>query len=95
MCVTSEINIFASNFCSSNVIVFRKYKVMLALSMPCCGLLYIFGHKRGMKKFPGQGLNPSHRSSHCGTVVNESDWNREVAGSIPALAQWLNDPALP
>ena len=32
--------------------------------------------------------------SHRGTVVNESK-NHAVVGSIPALAQWVNDPVLP
>jgi len=34
-------------------------------------------------------------SSHLGSVVNKSDWNHEVLGSIPALAHWVKDPALP
>ena len=34
-------------------------------------------------------------SSHRGSVVNESHWNHEVAGSIPGLAPWVTDPALP
>ena len=33
-------------------------------------------------------------SSHRGAVVNESDQNHEVAGSIPSLAQQVKDPAL-
>ena len=34
-------------------------------------------------------------TSRCGAVVNESDKNHAVEGSIPALAQWVNDSALP
>ena len=34
-------------------------------------------------------------SSHRGAVVNESNEDHEVAGSIPALAQWVNLLALP
>ena len=34
-------------------------------------------------------------SSHRGAVLNKSDQDHEVVGSIPGLAQWVKDLALP
>ena len=35
------------------------------------------------------------RSSHLGTVETNLTRNHGVAGSIPALTQWVKDPLLP
>ena len=44
---------------------------------------------------PGVQLKKMHRSSHPGSVVTNQTTIHEDAGSIPGLAQWVEDPALP
>ena len=34
------------------------------------------------------------RSSHHGSVANESTRNHEVVGLIPGLTQWVKDPSV-
>ena len=41
------------------------------------------------------GIKDPVRSSHCGTVKTNLTRKHEVAGSIPGLAQWVTDLALP
>ena len=37
---------------------------------------------------------PTHRSSCHGALETNPTRNREVSGSVPGLAQWVEDPAL-
>ena len=37
----------------------------------------------------------NHGSSHYGAAETSPTRNHEVAGWIPALTQWVKDPALP
>ena len=45
--------------------------------------------------FPGQSTLAIRSSSHHGAVETNLTRNHEVVGSIPGLAQWIKDLALP
>uniref|UniRef100_A0A4X1V6B8 Uncharacterized protein n=1 Tax=Sus scrofa TaxID=9823 RepID=A0A4X1V6B8_PIG len=57
--------------------------------------------EKHMKRCSTSLIIRTHRSNHYEGVPFVAQWltnptrNHEVAGSVPALAQWVNDPALP
>ena len=70
--------------------------------MPLGSFLYFcFFLEEGRKDSEEMGrcewkaIKIGQRSSHRGLVVNESDKEHEVVGSIPGLPQWVKDPTLP
>ena len=55
---------------------------------------YHFKNPRLLQQHPTSRV-PALGSSHCGVVETNLTRNHEVAGSIPGLTQWVQDPALP
>ena len=51
--------------------------------------------KRSVLRTGGRVSTFIKQSSHCGAVETNLTRNREVAGSIPGLAQWVKDLTLP
>ena len=46
-------------------------------------------------RFKFYSFKTSFRSSHCDAAETNLTRNHEIAGSIPGLAQWVKDLALP
>ena len=64
------------------------FSLNLILPWACLSkLLYISINKKFLEKKPG--------SPHCGTVETNPTRDREVEDSVPGLAQWVKEPALP